>query len=110
MIRRLMILAGFLPLCGCVSLPAFHLPRLGGNAAPAASVAAAPTVCPASITADLQPAPDVPDDAKLPAIETGAPAELQEGFASYTGWLTAYASWAKTGWARLAESQRWCGR
>ena len=109
MIRKALVLAAALPLCGCFSVAGFHLPHLADKPAPAASVAAAPTVCPASITADLQAPPDVPDNAKLPAIETGAPQDLQEGFASYTGWLTSYAAWAKAGWGRVAEAQHWCG-
>lgn len=53
MIRKALVLAAVLPLCGCFSVGGFHLPHLPPKAAPAPPVAAAPTVCPASITADL---------------------------------------------------------
>ncbi len=109
MIRKALALAAVLPLCGCFSVGGLHLPHLPPKAAPEAPVAAAPTVCPASITADLTVLPDVPDDAQLPAIEVGAPQALQDGFRSYTGWLHDYVSVAKGYADRLADAQQWCG-
>ena len=48
MSRRMLVIAkAILPLCGCVSVPAFHLAHFGARATPVAPVAAAPTVCPA---------------------------------------------------------------
>lgn len=105
MIRKALLLPLLLPLGGCVSLPAFHLPHLPPKAPAAASAAPVSTVCPASITADLKPMPPVPDGASIPAAQTP---EASAGFAIYLAWLHSFADWGKEGWTRAAEAKAAC--
>jgi hypothetical protein len=89
-------------LCGCVSLPKLHLPA---SAAPSVAVAPSRPVCPGSLLADLEPEPQVPDDAGFPAPQDQAASAAVQ---AYGAWLHSFAVWARDGWRRAENAREYC--
>jgi hypothetical protein len=89
-----------LTLAGCGHMTLFNV----GKPQPAAVPAAAP-ICPGSLSADIQPEPQLPAGAGFPAP---ADAAASAAVALYGTWLHAWAVWARQGWARAADANAYC--
>jgi hypothetical protein len=104
--RNLPILAAFLALGGCVSVPALHLPHLGGKPYPAPSAPPVTPVCSITLTAAIPAEPKLPPGADLPAATTP---QMSAAEAIYFQWLHDFATWAHGLKATLNQAQTDCG-
>jgi hypothetical protein len=91
-----------LVLGGCGHMALFNLAKPQAAASPASSAA---PVCPGSLSADIQPEPQLPAGAGFPAPTDAA---ASAAVALYGTWLHSWAVWARQGWARAADAKAYC--